>query len=60
MIWWATGIVLFVCVFFVILIMRGADAKKRSDYFRKVDDEQQEKVLCRLLHEAEGKKWERV
>ena len=44
--WWIIGIV--VLVVLVFLYVRGADMRKRSDYARQVDDEEQLKAIQKM------------
>ena len=44
--WWIVGIVILVVLLF--LYVRGADMRKRSDYARQVDDEEQLKAIQKI------------
>ena len=44
--WWIIGIVILVVLLF--LYVRGADMRKRSDYIRQIDDEEQLKAIQKM------------
>ncbi len=55
---WIIGVAVLIllCIFvFMVLIIRGADAKKKGDYFRQVDDTEQEKALSKVLEDKKTK-----
>ena len=43
--WWIIGIVVLVVLVFLV---RGADMRKRNDYARQVDDEEQLKAIQKM------------
>lgn len=57
--WWIIGVSVFllICAFaFLFMLNHGADSKNKSDYFRQIDDEQQEMALSKYQKEANAKK----